>query len=195
MNKARFLAVLRQRLSQLPQAEIDKSCAYYEEMIDDRIEDGMTEEEAVASLEDMDTIVQRILQDTPLTTLVASSVRPKGGWSTLAIILAIVGFPIWLPILIAVFAVVLSLYVVVWSVLIAFIAVTAALILGGIGLIVAGFLSIGKGFLPMLGGGFIMIGIGVLCVLGVKYAVTGTIRMSASIGRGVKNLFIRKDRG
>ena len=192
MNKAQFLAVLRQRLSQLPQAEIDKSCAYYEEMIDDRIEDGMTEAQAVASLEDMDTIVQRILQDTPLTTLVTSSVRPRGGWTTAAVVLAIVGFPVWLPILICVFAVVLTLYAVLWSLLIAFIAVTAALILGGIALIIASFLSFGKSLLPMLGAALVMIGLGVLCALGVRYALTGTIRLSASIGRGVKNLFIRK---
>ena len=194
MNKAKFLEVLASRLSQLPPEEIERSLAYYAEMIDDRIEDGMTEAQAVASLEDLDTIVDRILQDTPITTLVRTKMRPKGGWSAASIVLAILGFPIWLPLLVTVFAVVLTLYVVLWSLLIAFIAVAAALTAAGVGCIIGAFFGFGNAFLPMLGAGLLLLGLGLLALLGVKSAIVSTARMSASLGRGIKSLFIRKER-
>ena len=120
MNKAQFIAELRRRISQLPPAEIEKSAAYYEEMIDDRIEDGKTEEQAVAELEDVEVIAERILRETPIHTLVKTKVQPKGGWSAAAIVLAVLGAPLWLPLLAAAACIVLVLYVLVWSVLVTF---------------------------------------------------------------------------
>ena len=46
MRKAEFLRELEKRLQGLPKDEIDSRLAFYSEMIDDRIEDGKTEEEA-----------------------------------------------------------------------------------------------------------------------------------------------------
>ena len=51
MNKDLFMNELMARLSGLPQADIEERLAFYSEMIDDRIEDGMTEEEAAAFAE------------------------------------------------------------------------------------------------------------------------------------------------
>ena len=194
MNKEQFIAALRTRLSQLADEEIDKSAAYYEEIIDDMVEDGRTEEEAVASLEDVDVIAQRILEEMPIGALVKSSVKPKGGWTALTVILAVLASPIWLPIAIALFAVFLSLYIVLWSLLIAFIAVAASLLIAGIAAIVGAFILMPGYILPTIGAGLILLGIGLILVLAVKYAVVGTIRMSAAIGRGVKKMFIRKER-
>ena len=50
MTKASFLGELRLRLASLPDADIQEALEYYEEMIDDRIEAGMDEEEAVRTL-------------------------------------------------------------------------------------------------------------------------------------------------
>ena len=50
MNKSEFLNSLEEKLKELPKDEIRKTIDYYDEMIDDRIEDGMTEEEAVKSI-------------------------------------------------------------------------------------------------------------------------------------------------
>ena len=44
MTKSAFLAELSGRLTALPQSEIEKSVAYYSEIIDDRIEEGLDEE-------------------------------------------------------------------------------------------------------------------------------------------------------
>ena len=50
MNKEKFLDALRRRLSGLPQEDIDERIAFYEEMIDDRMEEGLSEEEATATI-------------------------------------------------------------------------------------------------------------------------------------------------
>ena len=42
MSRAEFLRLLRWRLAQMPQSEIEKNVAYYDEMFSDMIEDGMT---------------------------------------------------------------------------------------------------------------------------------------------------------
>ena len=50
MNKTEFSQALRRALGKLPSYEVEQSIAFYEEMIADRMEDGMREEEAVEAL-------------------------------------------------------------------------------------------------------------------------------------------------
>ena len=47
MNKQDFLAALRGLLNDLPAEDIRRSLDFYAEMIDDHMEDGMTEEDTV----------------------------------------------------------------------------------------------------------------------------------------------------
>ena len=61
MTRVEFLTQLDHKLSALSKEEADKYLDYYAEMLADRMEDGMSEEEAVASLESVDTIAARIL--------------------------------------------------------------------------------------------------------------------------------------
>ena len=49
MNKQEFLSQLRKGLAGLPQNDIEERLAFYGEMIDDRIEEGLSEEEAVSA--------------------------------------------------------------------------------------------------------------------------------------------------
>lgn len=50
MTKQEFLLRIRNGLAALPKEDIEKSVEYYREMIDDRMEDGLSEEEAVAAI-------------------------------------------------------------------------------------------------------------------------------------------------
>ena len=88
MNREIFLHQLRIRLSQLPEPEIEKRLEYYSELIEDMVEDGMSEEDAVASFGDINQIAQGIMETTALSTLVKTTVKPKNGWSTAAIVIA-----------------------------------------------------------------------------------------------------------
>jgi hypothetical protein len=60
MNKNEFSNELRRRLSGLPQDELERTVSYFCEMIDDRVEDGMTESDAVASLQSFDEIAREL---------------------------------------------------------------------------------------------------------------------------------------
>lgn len=64
MNKLTFIEALSARLADIPHGEAQRVLNFYSEAIDDRMEDGMTEEAAVADVGDVDAIAQDILGDT-----------------------------------------------------------------------------------------------------------------------------------
>ncbi len=63
MTRVQYLNELYRRLGGMSREQAEQHLTYYAEMLADRMEEGMTEEEAVASMEDVDTIAQRILQE------------------------------------------------------------------------------------------------------------------------------------
>ena len=127
MDKAQFLEELRRRLAGLPQSDLEERLQFYGEMIDDRVEDGLTEAEAVAELGSVDEVVSQILTETPLTKLVRERVKPTRRMQVWEIVLLVLGFPLWFPLLIAVFAVVFSIYIVIWAVIVSLWAVELSL--------------------------------------------------------------------
>ena len=98
MNKQAFLEGLAGYLDALDPEEIKKTCAYYAEMIDDRVEEGMDEEQAVASLEPLPVIAKEILSQAPLGNLIRARARTGRRLSGGAIALIAIGSPIWLPV-------------------------------------------------------------------------------------------------
>ena len=196
MNKQQFMDALRQGLSQLPPEEIEKQLAYYSELIDDMVEDGMTEYEAVERLGSVQDIYEDILQNMPLPLLVKTRAKPKGGWSALSIILIILGFPIWFSLLAALFAVVLAVYVSLWAIGIAVFAVVLAVFICAVVLavffVILLFSKLSAAVLA-LGAGFVLAGVALLLGLGAFYLCKGIVKATAAVGRAVKRLFIRKE--
>nr|WP_320026925.1 DUF1700 domain-containing protein [uncultured Acetobacterium sp.] len=194
MNKTEFLLSLEQKLVALPQNEIEVTQGFYSEMIDDRMEDGMSEENAVAAIGDIDTIVQNTLLEMPLPTLMKAKIQPKAGLKIWEIVLIVLGFPLWFPLLAAFFVIILSVYVSVWAVIISLYASVAAFVLSG----VAGILSLlfAQSFpagLLMFGLSLICIGIGVLAFFGVTKLSKWLIGLTGRFLRWVKSLFIKKE--
>mgnify|MGYP003303956627 CR=1 FL=1 len=74
MNKEQFLIELASALAGLPEDDIEKSLEFYSEMIDDRIEEGLTEEEAVAEIGSIDEIRAQIIKDIPLPKIIKEKV-------------------------------------------------------------------------------------------------------------------------
>lgn len=137
MNKNGFISYLRQRLSNYPAGEVDKAISFYTESLEDRIEDGMTEEEAVASLGNVDDIVKQIQSEMPINTIVKNKIdtqKKKMSGSTIAliVIIAILGFPIWFPILITAVSLIFAAVVTVFSLGIAALAVVFGLCVAGV---------------------------------------------------------------
>ena len=77
MNKQEFLAGLRKGLSGLPQTDMEECLTFYAEMLDDRIEEGLSEEEAVAAAGAVEEIVRQTVDETPLAKIAKERVRPK----------------------------------------------------------------------------------------------------------------------
>jgi len=171
MNKVEFVGCLEEKLKAFPKTDIDKSLCYYTEMIDDRIEDGMSEQDAVAALGNIDGIVDEIKMDSPLSSLMKVRLKPKNRLKVWEIILLILGFPLWFPLLVAFFAVILAVYAAAWAIIISFYSAAAALTLGGIaGCISSGFLFIRNVLagLFILGCSISCIGLGILAFLAMK---------------------------
>ena len=64
MTKKEFISALGKGLKRLPYEEQDKWLDFYGEMIDDRMEDGLSEEEAVAAVGSVKQIAEQILSQT-----------------------------------------------------------------------------------------------------------------------------------
>lgn len=204
MTKQQFSQALKDLLSSrgLSEAEIKKSVDYYLEMIDDRIEDGMAEEEAVAAMGNVEDIAKDILFDAPLGVLVKSKIKKekqKSSDNTLFIVLLLVfGFPVWFPLLLAAVIVFAAVYIVIFALIISVFAVVVSLFVAGIALIPAGFFIISQtaaGTLAIVGAGFLLIGISLLLVLPAKYIVLGLIALTRAVLRGIKYIFIGRKVG
>ena len=70
MLKEEFLAQLRGGLAGLPQEDLEERLAFYSELLDDRMEEELSEAEAVAAAGPVEQIVQQIIAETPLTKIV-----------------------------------------------------------------------------------------------------------------------------
>ncbi len=63
MTRVQFLNDLYHHLHGMTPEQAEQHLTYYAEMLADRMEEGMSEEEAVAGMEDVETIARRILEE------------------------------------------------------------------------------------------------------------------------------------
>jgi uncharacterized membrane protein len=196
MTKTEFLNILSKRLEVFGEAEKENWLKYYNEIIDDRIEDGQPEEEAVASLGDIDAIINDVLAQTPITKLAKAKLNRKTmrGWE---IALLICGFPLWLPLIAAAFAVALAVYASLWSVIISLWAVFASCVACGISGIAVGigFIVVSKvpSGVALLGLAFVCAGLSIFLFFGCKAATHGIILLTKKTVLGIKNSFIKRE--
>lgn len=127
MNKIEFAAELERLLQDLPEEERKRSVDFYSEMIDDRMEDGESEEAAVAWLGSPRSVADGIMENA------AGNISRRRKIDPWMIVLAVMASPIWLPILVSAAAVVLSLFVSVWSVILSFAAAAIGIAAGAVG--------------------------------------------------------------
>lgn len=197
MNKQEFLTRLRKGLSGLPQEDIEERLTFYSEMIDDRIEEGLSEYEAVRAIGTVDAVITQILADTPLTKLVKEKVKPQRTLKAWEIVLLILGSPIWLSLFIAVFIVMLAVYIVIWSVVVALWSIEVAFAVCSLGGIVSAaiFAFQGHGLtgLAMLSVGMICAGLSVFMFYGCKAAAKGIVLLTKKTAFGIKTLFVGKE--
>ena len=197
MTKQEFLAKLRTGLSCLPQEDAEERLGFYSEMIDDKIEDGLSEEEAVREMGDVNDILAQTVADAPLKKLVKKKIKSSKKLKAWEIVLLALGSPIWLSLLIAAFSVIISLYVSVWAIVISLWAVFAAFVGCFIGVLTAGILLIctsrvAAGIL-LIGLSLFSAGLSIFMFFGCREIVKGMIFLAKKIISGIKHLFIRKE--
>lgn len=196
MNKDSFLLALRNRLSGLPQEDIDASVDYYSEMIDDRIEDGLSENDAIKAIGNIEDIISQILSETSLHKLVKEKVRPKRNLKTWEIILLAVGSPVWFPIVLSLFIIFLAVYIVLWAVVIALYSCNIALAASSIvsaSAAISMFLSDRTtGGVFLIGASLVCAGLAILLTLGSNRCTKGIVLASKKFLLFIKSRFIKR---
>lgn len=199
MTKQEFLSGLSAKLSSLPRQEIDKSLSYYAEIIDDRMEEGMNEEDAVAALGDAGGIASNIMYDMSIPALMKAKIgesKNKASNKTLWLVLVVLGFPLWFPLLMAFASVFISVYFTVWAVIVSLCAVVVALGAACAAGIVSGLAML---FMQSAASGLSTVGLALICgaltlfmIKPVWLIIRALIRFTGSVIRKVKSLFIEK---
>lgn len=130
MRKNEFLQELKNRLNDMQPNDVEKTLSFYAESIEDRMEEGIPEEEAVAQLGSVDRIVREIRAEQSLPSMVISRVKEsrertknKGLWMALAVI----GFPFWFPVLITMASLLFAGYITLWALIVSFAAIDVSL--------------------------------------------------------------------
>ncbi|MBR0145501.1 MAG: DUF1700 domain-containing protein [Eubacterium sp.] len=271
MKKQEFLTALWKQLSDMPNEDVERSLDYYSEMIDDRVESGMSEEDAVAEIGSVEDAAKQIIADAPkrkirkaegtgdaqqmgtttgytagrdayystagsapegagyggsagrttgssayssrnhgeiyreayaqaldeYTGQTQAAPRKSGGMTVGKLVLLIVLFPLWFPLVITVGALLFSAFVTIWALTFSFFVVAGSFILAGIasaisliffifsGQVAAGFVHFGAGLL--------LAGIGILMFLVAGGVVRLTAAGSRGIFRAITGIFRRKE--
>lgn len=123
MNKQEFLAELRANLSGLSKREIKERLAFYDEMIDDRTEEGVSQERAISEIGSIKEIAEQIKSEAKTDRSFLKGLRLRKNATAREKLLLVLGAPLWFPLLLAAFAVVFSLYAVLWSLVLTFWAI------------------------------------------------------------------------
>jgi len=199
MNKEQFLAALRHRLCYLPAEEVERSLTFYAESIDDRVEDGSSEWEAVAALGDVESIARAIETGLPLATVVRERVKKEknktsGDSKWLWVLLIVLGCPVWLSILVSLAAAVLAVYVSLWVAVICVFIAPVVLFVVGLALllyaIVKGLSVVLGAVLLLVGAAAVLAGLALLLFVPMCLLAKGFGKLTVRFGRWIKGLIL-----
>lgn len=157
MIKSDFISSLRQSLACLDREELEKFITYYEELIADYKEDGLTEAEILNKIGSPQYIASNILKEHNISNTKESPSSNK----TVNRILLILGLPLWGSLLLAAVLIILSIYLIIWCIPFSTGVTSIALLLGS--------------FISLIGSPFVMaevVGVGIV-QLGMAFLSLG----------------------
>ena len=132
MTKSEFMRNLKKKLGGLSEKEKTERLAFYSELIDDRIEDGIAEETAVEELGSIDELAAQITSEMLISNNIKDETKQQRTLKWWEIALIVLGFPLWFSLLAVVFAVIISLYAALFSVVVAIYSADIAIAGGAI---------------------------------------------------------------
>lgn len=188
MDKTQFCALLGNKLKPyLSPKEMYKTLNFFEEMIDDRIDEGLSEEEAVSQLGDINIIVDQILDEHNIgkkqTKLVWRFIPRELGFINIVLL-----FPAWITI----FSLIASLFIVILSIIFSIVLSIIAIFIGGILLILKSpfYLIYERNisyFLDTLGFGFVISGAG---LIGIDWLIKIYKKLRQN-GINIRTIFVK----
>ena len=199
MTRQEFLDKLRKGLEGLPKDDVDERVNFYAEMILDRMEEGVSEQEAVLEIGDVDGVISRIMEDIPIKRIVKEKIKKEKNinMSAWVIVLLVLGSPIWLSLLISGAALAFSIFVSLWSVVISLWAVFASFIGCAIGGFASGVWYIALGNIltgiMLIGVGAFLAGLSVFAFFGCRGITRAYIRLTKKTMLGIKRMLVKKE--
>ncbi len=193
MTKLEFVLALHEKLAPLPLEETEERLNFYTEMIEDRIEEGLSEEQAVAAVGSVEEIASQIAREIPV-----SKAKEKTKIKPLEIVLLVLGSPIWVSLALAAFAVVFSVYASLWAVIISFWAVFASFVGTAFGGIFFSLWFLLKGntltAAAIFSAVLILSGLSIFTFFGCKTATKGIILLTKKIFKKVKKEGVKNEK-
>ncbi len=193
MTKNAFLAQLEQSLKGLPQQDIADTLAFYGEMIDDRTEEGLSEEEAVASVGSIEKIVSQVTGDPAISKVSINKTQSKRKLTAWEILLLILGAPLWIALLAVAFAVVVSVVASLWAGIISLWAGFASMAGSAFGCTLGGIILafVGKGMesIAALSAGLVCGGLGIFLFFGCKWVTEKSGILTKKLFLWIKHIF------
>ena len=198
MTKQAFLSALEEKLTGLPRANIESCLAFYSEIIDDRMEDGLSEEDAVAFLGSVEDAAEAILREIPLVHIAKEKMRPKRRLKTWETVALAITSPIWVSLAIAAIAVILSLFAVGFAVIVSLWAVFCAVVGSALGGAVSGLLFLVSGNplagVATLGAGILLAGLSIFLFIGCQAATKGIAALATATAFSLKKRLVGKEK-
>lgn len=196
MNRNDFMEAVRAKLAGLSEEDINEALEFYDEAISDRIDDGLTEDQAVAAVGTPEEIADKILMDTPLPKLVKAQAKakPSKGFRVWEIVLLILGFPLWFPLLLTAGILALTVVIVMAVLVFAFFIVIVALGIVGVVLLIASVVGLfaggGSTMLLQIGVAIFAMGLAVLLFLPAKAFALWMVELCGRFGKWTKQKVI-----
>ena len=166
MNRIQFIEKLANKLSDLPENELKETIDYYYEIIDDKVSEGMSEEEAINSLGSIEEIVNSIIPNQFTDTTINHN-KKQSNWKTIFVSSTAI---IWVPVLISLIAAIFAIYVSLWAVVISLGVSSLATLVSSL-ISIYGFIDLFNG---SIGSGltYISMGIGSIGLSFILYFIT-----------------------
>ena len=191
MNKKEFLSELQGFLHGLPEKDVLQWLSYYEEMIDERIEEGVNEEDAVSAMGTPREIATKIASELNVVLSPIAEKKPKRTLRAWQITAIIIGSPIWISLL----AVVVALAVAVCAVIVALVVAVCAVVVGfgagGIGGIICSVILFAQG---NVGGGILSVGSALVLAGFALISYCACIRFLKGFALAMKKFWARAKR-
>lgn len=179
-NKQMFLVELERKIPKdVPLEEKDTFLAYCSEMIQDLIEDGYSEEEAIFKLGNPDSLIY----DNFESWFVVKEQQVSRKTMPFLVIITILGFPLWGSLLLAAILVILSGYIVLWCVPFITGSLAFAGVIGGVGASVTSLIALQDGAfigITQFGVGIALFGLGLIFTI-LTYKISSIFLRGTSI--------------